>query len=181
MISVTEWRIIRWLGGGLREYLIITQKNEIVNKIRATATRKKGSEVGMKRYQIIKEAIGHIKKSIENEYYLESITLCESLIADRLESRLKYLTNSDKFSFKPLGELIKGIINKESDQKLKDYCNQELNSWKNKRNEALHAMAKIEDGSMKSWQQKIDDCKDAAIEGETLRKKIFAVTDKLKT
>jgi hypothetical protein len=143
-------------------------------EIRATADG--NSVVGMQRYRTYKASISRIKKAIEEEYYLEAITLCESLIADRLEHRLKYLTKSDKFSFGMLFNLQKKIEELEPDGKLNVLVNEKLHLWRRKRNDALHAMAKIEDGDSREWEDKLLECKVIAKEGEELRKEVFKYT-----
>lgn len=54
-------------------------------KVRAIA--KEDNEVGLERYKLYKSAFSRINKAIKEEYYLEAITLVESILADRLESR----------------------------------------------------------------------------------------------
>jgi hypothetical protein len=139
-------------------------------KIRAKADT---IDTGQLRYRTYKSAIVRIKKSIDEGYYLEAITLCESLIADRLESRLNYIKGTNEFSFKPLGTLQDGIRKIEKDVNILKLINGESDSWRISRNDALHAMAKIEDGDTKEWNDKINDCKVIAERGEEIRKKIF--------
>jgi len=151
------------------------------DKIRATANTTDG--VGMQRYATYKDAINRISESIKKGFYLEAITLSESLIADRLESRLKYLTGSDKYSFKPLGKLQEGIRDHETDKyliELLEFKKGKLDNWRNNRNNALHAMAKIEKGDAREWDGKMEECKKIALDGEELRKEIFKITAKLK-
>jgi hypothetical protein len=146
-------------------------------EIRATA--EEHNKVGMQRFRTYKASISRIKKAIDNEYYLEAITLCESLIADRLESRLKYLTNSDEYSFKTLGKLQEGIIKHDSIDELKKmmiFQKGDLDIWRDKRNTALHAMAKIQDGDSREWEDKLTECKKIAEDGEELRKLVFKLT-----
>ncbi|GGK41380.1 MULTISPECIES: hypothetical protein [Flavobacteriaceae] len=151
------------------------------NKIRATANATDG--VGMQRYATYKAAISRISESIKKGFYLEAITLCESLIADRLESRLKYLTDSDVYSFKTLGKLQEGIGIHETNKSLIDlvkFKTGTLDKWRDSRNKVLHAMAKIENGDSREWEDKMEECKRIALAGEELRKEIFKIIDKLK-
>jgi len=160
----------------LRRYLKIKKMSK-KKEIRATAETH--NKVGMQRYRTYKASISRINTSIENGYYLEAITLCESLIADRLESRLNFLTGSDKYSFKTLGKLQEGIGKNETDKSLIDlveFNKGTLDLWREKRNNALHAMAKMEDGDSREWEDKIAECKKIAEEGEVLRKLVFNLT-----
>ena len=95
-------------------------------KKRATASKIPGSVTGKTRYLLYRKGISRVKESIKSGYYLEAITLCESLIADRLESRLKFLTSSDKYSFRPLGKLQEGIKKHETDPDIKSIINSKL-------------------------------------------------------
>ena len=145
---------------------------------RAVANTK---EVGQLRYDTYRKSISRIKSSMEAGYYLEAITLCESIIADRLESRLNYLTNSDSFSFKTLGKLQEGIIKYDNVDELKRmmvYQKGDLDIWRDSRNHALHAMAKIADDDKSDWENKMQKCKKIAEDGEELRKEIFKLTGK---
>lgn len=147
---------------------------------RAIANNKK---VGQQRYRTYKAAIDRIKISIEKGFYLEAISLCESLITDRLESRLNYLTKSDNYAFETLGKLQIEIRNKETNQELIKMMipnSGDFDIWRNKRNQALHAMAKIADGDKREWENKLEECKTIALKGEKLRKEIFRIIDSLK-
>lgn len=138
-------------------------------------------EVGQLRYDTYRKSISRIKSSIDAGYYLEAITLTESLIADRLESRLNHLTKSSDFSFRTLGALQKGIRNNESNNDLIALVEKEkgkLDKWRESRNKALHRMAKIEEGDDSNWEDKMKLCKDIAEKGEELRKEIFKLTDR---
>ena len=134
-------------------------------------------EVGQLRYRTYKLSIDRINSSIDLGYYLEAITLCESLIADRLESRLNYLTQSDKYSFSMLFDMQNKISELETEGELNLVVNERLHAWRKKRNHALHQMAKIREGDNKEWEDKIADCKTIAIEGNSIRKEVFRLTD----
>ena len=56
-----------------------------VGKKRQTNTRR--NDVGKKRQAIYAAGVEQIKMAIAQDYALEAVTLCESLIADRLEAR----------------------------------------------------------------------------------------------
>lgn len=60
------------------------------------------------RGMLYKNAFSRINLAMEQGFHLEAISLIESLVSDRLESRLSFLKQKD-FSFEPLGSLIKEI------------------------------------------------------------------------
>lgn len=136
-----------------------------------------GTSVGRARYNLYREAFGHINPSIDEGFYLEAITLVESLIADRLESRCTFINKKD-FSFKTLEQIIKFLIGdkkdngNEKDIELREIVENELKRWKNERNKALHEMAKMEDGDSRTWDERVEGLKRTAKSGLTLVRKI---------
>lgn len=117
------------------------------NRIRATAQAH--NNVGHRRHNLYREAYDRISKAINDKYFLEAITLTESLLTDRLESHATSLLGED-CSFKTLGELI-GKIKEENDTQLRELVTCDVKSWKKTRNKALHEMTKMEEGDSRSW------------------------------
>lgn len=129
------------------------------NKERAIALP--DNDIGRQRYELFKSTLGRINQARENSYYLEAIALIESLIADRLESYLTYIRN-ENFGFKTLEALIRGFGSNNEyqdkiDDKLKDIVLNAVKDWKDKRNSALHEMAKIDFNNQLTWKQKCQD------------------------
>jgi hypothetical protein len=122
------------------------------NRTRAIATA--GNNIGTTRYQLYKRAYARINESIKQGFYLEAISIIESLISDRLESRLTFL-NGSNFGFKTLGQLISETNRVETDSQLKDFVTNNLDSWRLVRNKALHEMAKLADGDTSTWDDRI--------------------------
>lgn len=128
-----------------------------------------GSPVGGMRYKLYRQAHAQINLALEQGFYLEAITLVESLASDRIESRLTFLRQSD-FSFKTLGCLIAESRRVETDQLLKDLVTQRLDAWRVTRNKSLHEMAKLADGDATSWNDRVQAVIPVAKEGlATLR------------
>lgn len=115
-------------------------------KIRATILDIPGQE----RYEIIKAAISRYNTAIEHSFFLEATALIESLICDRLESRIGELTHKS-VEFGTLGDLLKKLNSIETDVELKNIMNKVLNQWACKRNVVIHQAAKIELGKKKDW------------------------------
>lgn len=62
---------------------------------------------GKIRYDLYKAVIHRYKEAMEKGFFLEAITLMESLISDRLESAINFYGLRPKGSdFRPLGETI---------------------------------------------------------------------------
>ncbi len=130
--------------------------------------------VAKNRFEILKEVIARYNKSMKEGYYLEAITLCESLICDRLESRIGELTRRDP-PFGMLGplctQLQKGL---ETDAALITIYDNINTLWREKRNKAIHQSAKISKAQPKVWSDFLNDAKKAAKEGM----KFFRALDK---
>lgn len=129
-------------------------------KIRATINDISGKD----RYKIIKSAINQFNKAIEHSFFLEATALIESLICDRLESRIGELTNKH-VEFGTLGKLLKKLNNIETDAELKSIMNNKLYQWAERRNIVIHQAAKIELGKDKDWDEYQQMAKSTAIEG----------------
>ncbi len=139
-------------------------------KIRATAYSGKG--YGTLRLHLFENARQHIEKSMENGYYCEAIAIIESVITDRLESRLIYLKPT-AIGFRNLGSAISELKGCEEDTVIKAMlC--ALDNWREKRNSALHELVKIEEGQpMLQWDQRIQSLSSSAGEGYYLLKKLY--------
>ena len=64
-----------------------------------------GKGYGTRRRLLFEAARDHIERSIEVGFFCEAIAVSESIIADRLESRLSWLTKQN-VGFKTLGWLV---------------------------------------------------------------------------
>lgn len=104
-----------------------------------TADTTQKGEIRRDRYQRVLE---QYKRAMESGFYLEAVTLMESIISDRLESRATYLGKTTGFD--TLGKLC-NILS--SDTVLKDIIPQ-IVDWKNGRNRMLHEMSKIDASDM---------------------------------
>jgi hypothetical protein len=119
---------------------------------------------GIDRYEIIKSAISRFNTAFEHSFFLEANALIESLICDRLESRIGELTN-ESVEFGTLGNLLKKLNNIETDVELKNIMNNVLNQWAGKRNIVIHQAAKIELGKKKDWNYYLRISESTAKEG----------------
>ncbi len=139
------------------------------SRIRATSTS--DNTIGKERYELYKSAFSWIKKSIDSGFYIEAISITESLIADRLESRISFITNSN-YGLKNLGTLIDKIKSSESDEALLNLVIHNLKHWKDARNKAAHEMVKIEDGKQITWEKRVEINKQVAEKGLHLVRQI---------
>ena len=138
-------------------------------RIRALALP--GTGVGGARFSLYKEAYARINEVMAKGFFLEAIALEESLIADRLESRISFLTQSD-FGFRTLEKLISQVAGKETDGQFKNLVTVDLDPWRVQRNTALHEMAKLADGDTSAWADRMKNAEAAARKGLNVLRKI---------
>jgi hypothetical protein len=146
---------------------------------RKRANTSSENDIGQERYELYKSAFSWVRKSIDEGYYLEAISIVESLVADRLESYLSFLLKKD-CSFKTLGALIESIKANEKDELLRALVLNDLNQWRKDRNRAAHEMVKIEDGQRVTWDERLAINKTVAETGLALVRKIDTQIRKLR-
>jgi len=146
--------------------------------------RRANIEHNQARRELYVHAAERVKEAIAAKYYLEAITLLESLISDRLESYIEKETQQP-------GELLSLGINIKRAKacakassipesvELLPYLEQ-ARTWKNARNELLHEAVKIEEGAEKQWDWMTNKANQAALEGCELFKNLKRVVSKLK-
>lgn len=143
------------------------------NKERALALP--DNNIGQQRYELFKSVLSRINQSCQDGYYLEAITLIESLISDRLESYLSFVLG-DNIGFQNLGTLINHFESKKNQEKidneLKEVVLNNVNDWRKKRNKVLHEMAKIDFNNQLTWEQKCQDLNEIAENGLNVFRKI---------
>ena len=127
--------------------------------------------MGGARFSLYKEAYARINEVMAKGFFLEAIALEESLIADRLESRISFLTQSD-FGFRTLEKLISQVAGKETDGQFKNLVTVDLDPWRVQRNTALHEMAKLADGDTSAWADRMKNAEAAARKGLNVLRKI---------
>ena len=123
---------------------------------------------GKERFETFKSVIARYKDAMAAGFYLEAITLMESIIGDRLECYLHRNIESVDYSFSTLGRLIEGLKKVDSTSPLVN----KITKWKNQRNALLHEMAKIEDGKYVDFAAKYNIAKQCAEEGLALFREI---------
>jgi len=124
--------------------------------------------VGASRYRLYAKAWKRIKQAICDEYYLEAITLLESILTDRMESRASYLKQTNQ-GFQNLGDLINTLRISEQVDELKAILGV-IDAWRIRRNKAIHEMVKFEEGTVKRWEQSIAGLQSIAEDGQCILK-----------
>ena len=80
-----------------------------MNKTRIRQTIVSNDEIAQRRHDRYYNVISQYNRAISNEFYIEAITLMESLLSDRLESLLNQLGSTSEYSFLPLGNLLSAL------------------------------------------------------------------------
>ena len=112
-----------------------------------------------------------IEHSIENGFFCEAIAILESIIADRLESRLSWLKKSNS-GFRTLGGF-RELKELESDGALRIIL-RHVEAWARRRNVALHEMVKVERGVLhRSWEVRMVEAERTARDGYELAKHLY--------
>jgi hypothetical protein len=142
-------------------------------RVRLRAGQEPG--VGDTRYQLIRSAARRISQAIKKGYWLEAVTLVESMLTERLEKRAQYLhdhlgqpTASSlakvKDGFANLGPLIIALKDKEPDHELQAVLKQ-VDQWRSARNIAVHEMAKFGTGARQPWDDRMERARQIAKDG----------------
>ena len=105
--------------------------------------------LGDRRYERYVDAFDWVEKCLGEGYYLEAIAVLDSLINDRLNSRLGYVTKTEIDSWLTCGQLCRDLVGKggkntgaEKDADFRTAIT-DIQNWVKMRNEAMHATAKI--------------------------------------
>lgn len=147
---------------------------------------KPGNSVGKQRQALYANAYTRIDEAIKQGFFLEAITIEESIITDRLEARVAWLSEQTQREFRNLGPLVrilkgddKNIKIRESDPDMQGLL-LKIDKWREQRNEALHELVKFpDDVDEKCWEDFYSKTKNVAEEGKTLSRKVSNCVQKL--
>lgn len=139
---------------------------------RVRAIANSDNNIGDDRHALFSSVIDRINNSINDGYFLESIALLESLITDRLESRLSFLLDKNiGVGFMSISTLIRDIKNHES-QDVAKLIIDDIQIWTKDRNFCIHQVAKIDINNNQSWNQQMKCCKSTAENGLVLFRRL---------
>lgn len=142
----------------------------------------RGTPVARQRYELYKLANEQLKKAYGAGFYIECVSICESIIADRIEARLQFLRRD---RMKPshvdsLGRLLKQIqdIEDEEQTDLRE-AYVLIRDWGKARNAAIHQFVKVTDHNQQlCGRDRIRQAKTAAREGIRLMRVISTLVRK---
>jgi hypothetical protein len=147
---------------------------EKVNKPRGHLISKPGeNDVGASRFCLLRAAANRAAEAFKEGFCLEAIALTESLLATRLESRVAWVRACQRgklpVRFSTLGALCNELLSKSAptvpDAEEFGVPIQNIREWANKRNTALHEMAKLNEGDGGGFKEKYKMSRDFALNG----------------
>lgn len=102
-------------------------------------------EIGKLRATYYRGAHEKLKQAIDGEFYIEAIAICDSMLSDRMESRLGFLSGDDQ-RFLALGTAAKTLLAKEPAENIPAReLYQSIGKWASGRNHAVHEVVKLQD------------------------------------
>lgn len=139
-------------------------------------------EVGRARYELYRGAHRRLKQALSLGFWIEAIALCESMISDRLESRISHLNNHESEARRH--QVLGGLVNRlKSTEKKRGYeaihaLYEEVRLWNAERNRAIHHAVKISDGEeFRKWDERYAELEQVARSGADIVKRL---SDELK-
>src|SRR5580658_9314306 len=114
-------------------------------------------ETGKQRERLYAAAYLHIQKAMDLGYFLEAVTICESIIGDRLEARLAQIHQqaADARNLLTLEKLTKRLAQDEPDGVRPKEIYEKVRLWTGQRNKVLHQMVKLSDDWNVPWEARI--------------------------
>ena len=123
------------------------------------------SDEGRHRKHLYQRCIAQYNEALDQEYYIEAVAIIESLLSDRLESRLaaKHEQIEIKRRFSTVGKLateLKGKKANERSDAREIYA--EINQWASQRNKVIHQLVKLEEGEVPDWDARYREARQTA-------------------
>ena len=125
------------------------------------------SDIAQKRRSLYAKTMKRVSEALSGGFVLEAITLLESVISDRLESRLSKLDLECKAPgrFWPLSAMAKSLADESDDPDKAKEVYASIPGWAKSRNIALHGLGKLAKADDKSWDEKYEEARVAADRG----------------
>jgi hypothetical protein len=142
-----------------------------------------GSSLGDERYDLLRASFLHVQLALRDRYYIEAITVLESILADRLGSLLQGSRGLDVTLRQTLGGLLHAARRQKPAEPenadstgddsagtpipvdIASFLNLELSAWWDSRNNAVHGMAKLHAVGDDKFDQRYGALETVALEG----------------
>lgn len=136
-----------------------------------------GSDNGRLRQALYRAATEHVQRSIRDGFFLEAITLCESMISDRIEALVAALDPEHPVAGRllALGTNLQHFRRVLQDDTEGQTLALRIDAWRRVRNEALHEMVKLPEGDAGDWDARRAGLAAVAREGRDLARLLSAL------
>ena len=145
----------------------------------------KGSEQNKRREELYARGFDQIRNAYDKGFFIECVTIIDSMITDRLEAYVQFLLHGEdkQFVAESLFNAMKsfGSVTKEKGVRDEDFkqMNKMIESWVPKRNYAVHNFVIVRQDSLdESADIRLQNLKDAADEGLLLVREVMSYTSK---
>ena len=125
---------------------------------------------GSQRAELYRNGIGRVERALREGFWLEAITLQESLISDRLEYLLSHVTGQHRHT--TLFDLLNRIDRDVPSDLVDSALMEKVNSWRKQRNAALHMMMKFSAKQDTTWLERLAQCREAAWDGRIVMRQV---------
>lgn len=145
----------------------------------------KGSSQNKLRGELYSTAFSHIKDAYDKGFYIECISIIDSMITDRLENYCQFLSYDDdkQFFANSVFDAIRNLGTLTKEKGVRDdgfyIIKDKIEKWSAKRNRAIHGFVIVREASKGDDSNKRKQmAKDAADEGLILVREVMSYTKK---
>lgn len=131
---------------------------------------------GKARSELYRRGIGRADRALREGFWLEAITLQESVISDRLAYLLERHGRRKPGS---LSSLISAAAALPAVTALDGEVLDRAHEWRRARNKAAHAMVKLDEPGAGTWDERLRACRETAHEGRAVMREIDALVRRL--
>ena len=127
-------------------------------------------EIAVLKRDLHRRANGLLKASLENGYWIEAISIAESLMSDRIESYFE--KHHEKRRITTLGTWSYELMKSKRLPKKEVDLFERVFEWSQERNKATHELVKVSERHKADWDERISDCMKVASEGKKLANEV---------
>ena len=140
------------------------------------------NNAGPRRMGLYQRCIAQFNEALGQEFFIEAVAIAESLIADRLESRLahKHEQIEEKRRFSTIGKLAAELNGKKADEpgEARELYS-EIRIWASGRNKVIHEIVKLAENEAPDWDDRYAQARQTAEKGMELFRKLDKVVSRL--
>jgi hypothetical protein len=123
-------------------------------------------EIAALKRELHRQANGSLNAAIENGFWIEAISIAESLMSDRIESYFQ--KHHERRRITTLGSWSYELMKSDRLAKKDVELFKRVHAWAKKRNLATHELVKVSESHQGTWVERVASCKRVAMEGKRL-------------